>query len=182
MIWRDWRTPASGEPLGEMRFDAVMYDREVARAEEDHAWAWPARTLARLIDEQLRADPTILGHWECAPGWCTAWLKEIDTARLTFLYPATADKVEDPHLQFGLVIDVRDQDPEALAAELIESLRTTDPKSVAEMIGGSRDGAEKLGLVRRPPARWKEPARKLSWTYAADLPGWSGRSVCLHRP
>ncbi|MFC5241345.1 hypothetical protein [Streptomyces atrovirens] len=154
VVWKDWRSSMPGDPPQELRFDAAEYDREVARAEQDHSWEWPARTLARLVADRLRADPTVLGRWDCAPGWCTAWLKEFDTARLTFTHPARKDFFEDPSLQFGLVIDVRGRAPEVLAAEIIESLRNTDPKSVAEMIGGSKDGAEKLGLVRREPSRW----------------------------
>ena len=57
-------------------------------------------------------------------------------------------------MQFGLVVDVQGQAPQVLATEIIESMRGTDPKSIAEMIGGSKDGAEKLGLVYRKPSRW----------------------------
>ncbi|MET9406207.1 hypothetical protein ABZX90_10595 [Streptomyces sp. NPDC002935] len=31
------------------RFDATAYDAEIARAEMDDHWSWPARTMARLI-------------------------------------------------------------------------------------------------------------------------------------
>lgn len=154
VVWREWRSSMSGDPPQEVRFDAVEYDREVARAEQDHSWEWPARTLARLVADQFRADPSILGRWDCAPDWCTAWLKDFDLARLTFNYPARSGSFEDPSVQFGLVVDVRGQAPEVLAAELVESMRNIDPKSIAEMIGGSKDGAEKLGLVYRSPNRW----------------------------
>jgi hypothetical protein len=154
VVWKDWRSPVSGAPQQEVRFDAVAYDREVTRAERDHGWEWPARTLARLVAGQLRADPTILGRWDCQPGWCTAWLKDFDTARLTFTHPAHRDSFHDPWIQFGLVIQVGDQDPQALAAQIIASMRTTDPKSTAEMIGGGKDTAVKLGLAYRKPTRW----------------------------
>ncbi|MEV6929300.1 hypothetical protein AB0M46_33085 [Dactylosporangium sp. NPDC051485] len=154
VVWKDWRSSMPGDPPQEVRFDAMEYDREVARAEQDHSWEWPTRTLARLVADQFRADPTILARWDCAPGWCTAWLKDFDVARLTFNYPARRASFEDPSVQFGLVVDVRGQAPEALATELVESMRNIDPKSIAEMIGGSKDGAEKLGLVYRSPSRW----------------------------
>ncbi|MGD3112605.1 hypothetical protein [Streptomyces sp. YGL11-2] len=154
VVWKDWRSSMPGDPPQEVRFGATAYDREVTRAERDHSWEWPARTVARLVADHLRADPTILGRWDCAPGWCTAWLKEYDTARLTFNHPARTGSFEEPSLQFGLVVDVRGRAPESLAAEIIEAMRNTDPKSVAEMIGGSKDGAEKLGLVYRKPSRW----------------------------
>ncbi|MBA2890717.1 hypothetical protein [Nonomuraea soli] len=155
VVWKDWRSSTPGAAPPEVRFDASEYDRELARAEQDHQWEWPARTVARLVAERFRADPTILGRWDCSAGWCTAWLQEFDTARLTFHHPARTDSFDAPELQFGLVIDVRDRPPEILAAELIESMRNTDPKSTAEMIGGSKDAAEKLGLVyRKPSRRW----------------------------
>lgn len=154
VVWKDWRSSKQGDPPQEVRFDAAEYDREVARAEQDHSWEWPARTLARLVADRLRADPTVLGRWDCAPGWCTAWLKDLDTARLTFTHPARRGSLKDPSVQFGLVVDVQGRAPDMLAAEIVESMRNTDPKSVAEMIGGSKDAAEKLGLVYSEPNRW----------------------------
>lgn len=93
-------------------------------------------------------------RWDCEPGWCTAWLKDFDTARLTFTHPARRDSFDAPSIQFGLVVEVGNQNPQALSAQIIASMRRTDPKSTAEMIGGSKDGAEKLGLAYRKPARW----------------------------
>ena len=154
VLWKDWRSSMPGDPPQQVRFDAAYYDRQVARAEEDRSWEWPARTVARLVNQQLRAEPDILGGWDCKPGWCTAWLKDFDTARLTFLYPADRDSLHDPHVQFGLVIDVQGQDPRTVAARLVESLRVNDPKTIAEVIGGSKDGAEKLGLTSRKAVRW----------------------------
>jgi hypothetical protein len=145
VVWKDWRSSLR-EPPGEFRFDAREYDREVARAEQDHSWEWPARTVARLVSEQWHA---ILGRWDCAPDWCTAWLRDHDTARLSFVHP-----VEDPSVRFGLVVDVGDRDPDAVAADVIASMRNTDPKSVAEMIRGSAEDAEELGLVYTEPSRW----------------------------
>ncbi|WP_343447270.1 hypothetical protein [Micromonospora schwarzwaldensis] len=154
VIWKDWRSSTPGDPPPEMRFDATQYDREIIRAEQDHTWEWPARTLARRVADRLRADPTILNRWDCAPGWCTAWLKEYDLARLTFNHPARTNSFSDPSIQFGLVVDVYGQDPDLLATEIIESMKNVDPKSTAEMIGGSKDTAEKLGLAYRKPNRW----------------------------
>jgi len=155
VVWKHWRASKSADPPGEVRFDAARYDEEVDRAERDHSWEWPARAVARLVDEQLRAEPGILGRWDCAPGWCEAWLQDSDKVRLTFRHPAHVESYEDPAVQFGIVIDVADESPRAYAAQLIESLRCTDPKTTAEIIGGSRDGAERLGLTPRQPAnRW----------------------------
>jgi hypothetical protein len=60
---------------------------------------------------------------------------------------------QEPWVQFGLVIDIQDQDPETVAEQVIESMRDTDPKTRAEMIEGSRDSAEKLGLTYKEPTR-----------------------------
>jgi hypothetical protein len=155
VVWKDWRSSMKGDPPPEARFNAAAYDREVARAEQDYTWEWPARTAARLLDARFHADPDILGRWGCAPGWCTAWLKDFNAARLTFAYPANATFGQEPWVQFGLVIDIQDQDPETVAEQVIESIRDTDPKTRAEMIGGSRDGAEKLGLTCKKPTRWQ---------------------------
>ncbi len=154
VIWKDWRSSMPGGHPQETRFDAAEYDREITRAEQDHSWEWPARTVARLVAEQFRADPAILDQWNCRPGWCTAWLKDFDTARLTFGYPARRTSSDEPSVQFGLLVDVRDRDPVATAAEVVESIRDIDPKSTAEIIGGTKDGAEKLGLAYRKPSRW----------------------------
>jgi hypothetical protein len=154
VVWKNWRSSMHGDPPRDVRFDAAEYDQEIERAEQDHSWEWPARTVARLIADGLRADPAILGRWDCAPGWCTAWLHDFETARLTFTYPARLDSFDDPHIQFGLLADVGDQAPESVAAEILKSIRSTDPKTIAEMIGGTKDGADKLGLIYRKPTRW----------------------------
>jgi hypothetical protein len=154
VVWRNWRSSMPGDPPPEFRFDAAHYDEEIDRVSHDHSWEWPARTVARLVNEQLRAEPEILGRWDCRPGWCTSWLREFDTARLVFRHPANVESYKDPHVQFGLVVDVADADPQACAAQLIDSFRATDPKTTAEVVGGSRDGAEKLGLPQRKASRW----------------------------
>jgi hypothetical protein len=154
VVWKDWRSSMPGDPPPEVRFDAALYDAEVERAEHDHSWEWPARTVARLVNERLNAVPGILGQWDCKPGWCTSWLREYDTARLTFQHPAHVESYKDPQVHFGLVIDVAVESPQACAARLIESLQSTDPKTAAEIIGGTRDSAEKLGLTPRKRSRW----------------------------
>jgi hypothetical protein len=159
VAWRNWRSSMKGDPPGDMRFDAIAYDREVKRAEQDFTWEWPARTVSRLARGELRADASILGRWDCSPGWTTAWLREFDAVRISFDYPHRPPgtrNVEDPHVQFGLVIDVpAGEAPADTAERIIESLRSTDPKTSAEVIGGTKDGPERLGLTRRDPVRWR---------------------------
>jgi hypothetical protein len=154
MVWKDWRSSTPGEPLAEVRIDADDYHREVARAEQDHTWEWPARTLARLVSERLHAEPGILGQWDCRLGWCAAWLKDFDIARLTFLHPANRTSGTDPFLQFGLKVRVADQDPQVLAEQITDSMRTADPKITADMIGGNEATATKLGFTYRRSDGW----------------------------
>ncbi len=96
VVWKNWRTSKPGDPSPELRFDAVEYDAEIARAEADFSWEWPARTVARLVIGQLRSDPGLLGRWDCRIGWCTAWLKELDLVRLTFNHPAAPVTADTP--------------------------------------------------------------------------------------
>ncbi|MEV6965675.1 hypothetical protein AB0M47_11205 [Hamadaea sp. NPDC051192] len=156
VVWRNWRSSSTADDLpAEVRFDAVAYDQEVSRAGHDHSWEWPARSVARLVTERLRAEPEILGRWDCRPGWCAAWLREYDTVRLTFQHPAARSSAPtDPSVQFGLVIDVDDRDPTEVAETVVASLIAGDPKEIAEMVGGTTDGPALLGLEYRPPSRW----------------------------
>ena len=155
VVWSGWRGRYRGEPPKEFRFEAADYDTELRRAGQDHIWEWPARTVARLLQAELQTDPNLLGRWGCRLGWCSAWQPHVDEARLTFGYPATVTSPDEPHVQFGLVIDVDPADPDRVVADIVDRLRTTDPKTYAEIVGGSRDGAAQLGLVHREPTRWK---------------------------
>jgi hypothetical protein len=146
VVWRGWRSSMRDDPPADVRFNAAEYDREVARAEQDHQWEWPAHTLARLIGGQLMADRTILDRWDCRLDWFGARPRESDTARLSFTYPVDTDSFEDPFIQFDLAINVNGREPAALAEEIIATMRTTDPKHTAETISGSRELIRKLGL------------------------------------
>jgi hypothetical protein len=151
VVWRDWRSSMKGDPPGEFRFNASEYDREIARAEQDHGWEWPARTVSRLLMSEFREDPALLTRWDCKPGWCAAWLKEYDTVRLTFGHPAHRDSFDDPFVQFGVILEVGERPPATVAAEFVESLRHVDPKTAADVVGG-RD-VESLGFEYRQD-RW----------------------------
>lgn len=129
VVWRDVRSSTHDDLPAEIRFDAAEYDHEVARAEQDHGWEWPARTLARLLTEQLRADPAILGQWNCEFEWCRASPQGGDTAQLAFVQWLP----DGEFTQFALDINAQD----GLAGEIITALRETDPKTTAKKIGGS---------------------------------------------
>jgi hypothetical protein len=151
VVWKDWRWTMRSDRLpGEFRFDADEYDREVARAEADHSWEWPARTVARLVDDRLRADPTVLGRWDCGSGRCRNAWQVHDAAVLDFRYPVDA-RWDDPSVTFRLGIDVGDRDPQVVADDVIAVLCASDPRETVEMVGvDSEAAAERLGLVHRP--------------------------------
>ncbi|MFB7874267.1 hypothetical protein ACFC06_03375 [Nocardia sp. NPDC056064] len=123
VVWTGWRSSKKRALPSEMRFDADAYDREVARAEQDRRWEWPARTVARLVRDGLRDDPIILGRWGCRLDWCDAWLYDYDTVRVGLHYPA--------HPVVNLVVDVGARAAESVAGEILEMLRSADPRSIA---------------------------------------------------
>ncbi|HEV2634632.1 MAG TPA: hypothetical protein VGX23_05765 [Actinocrinis sp.] len=59
MTWDQWRAPDDlSTDLPALCFDAADYESELRRAETDHSWEWPARTVARLLaDELTLTDP-----------------------------------------------------------------------------------------------------------------------------
>ncbi len=55
VIWSEWRNhDEDNVDLPEFWFDAREYQTEVERAVADHSWEWPARTVARLLELDLR--------------------------------------------------------------------------------------------------------------------------------
>ncbi|SDP06824.1 hypothetical protein [Lentzea jiangxiensis] len=150
VVWKDWRWTRHSDRLpGEFRFDAEEYDREVALAEADRSWEWPARTVARLVEQRLRADPSILGRWDCGPGHCHSSRDVHDAAVLDFRYPAGASW-DEPAVTFRHGIDVAGRDPVEVADDVIAMLCASDPKKTVGMVGvDSAATAERLGLLHR---------------------------------
>ncbi|WP_431040627.1 hypothetical protein ACQUSR_01160 [Streptomyces sp. P1-3] len=156
VVWRDWRrpaTPPSQQPppeLPEYRFDAAEYDAEITRAENDHSWAWPARSTARLIAAGLRNRPDLLTRWDAQPGWVGTDFTDPDTAVLSFTFwpglAAGRRNREGPWLQFVWSVPEDGTPPEERAAAALRRLAAADPKAYAEVRGGSREHAEALGF------------------------------------
>jgi hypothetical protein len=156
VVWRDWRrpaTPPSRQPppeLPEYRFNVADYDAEIARAENDHSWAWPARSTARLIAAGLRDRPDLLTRWDGQRGWVGTDFTDPDATVLSFTYwPGLAAGQRDkdgPWLQFIWTLPEDDTPPEDRAAAALRRLATADPKTYAEVRGGSREYAEALGF------------------------------------
>ncbi|WP_433436004.1 hypothetical protein [Nonomuraea sp. CA-141351] len=157
VVWENWRRPqtmpGSRKPAPELpayRFDASAYDAEIARAEADRSWSWPARTLARLIKAGLIEQPELLSRWDASPGWISSGFDDPDTTVVTFWYvPGLAsgrpERADSP-LQFRWVIPDDGAPPETQAAAALRRLAEEDPKSYARICGGSRERAGELGF------------------------------------
>ncbi|MEU0432010.1 hypothetical protein ABZ153_10295 [Streptomyces sp. NPDC006290] len=155
VVWEKWRQtmPGSREPAPEppaYRFDASAYHAEIARAETDCTWSWRARTIARLIKAGLIEEPDLLSRWDAGRGWISSGFDDPDTAVVTFWYvPGLAsgspERADSP-LQFRWVIPDDGTSPEAQATAALRRLAEEDPKSYAQVCGGSRERAEELGF------------------------------------
>ncbi|MFE5872378.1 hypothetical protein ACFQ6V_27515 [Streptomyces roseifaciens] len=155
VVWRDWRRPRalpSGRPapeLPEYRFDAAAYDAEIARAETDRSWAWPARNTARLIAAGLRDRPDVLARWDARLDWAGTDFGEPDTIAVSFTFRpgiAAGRRDKDGHyLQFIWELQDDGTPAEQQAAAALHRLSTADPKGYAQVRGGSRESAEALG-------------------------------------
>ncbi|WP_405532708.1 hypothetical protein OG592_35475 [Streptomyces avidinii] len=139
VVWDGWRNPAGGNAdLPEFRFDAARYEAEVRRADLDRAWEWPARTVAGLLAERLRADPDWSRRWECELDAVRTDQAERNRLELVLIHPdAAADREGRPWLQLGVTLDVGDGDPAAEADRLAAHLASGDRQELAEVWGYS---------------------------------------------
>ncbi|WP_406530401.1 hypothetical protein [Streptomyces sp. I8-5] len=139
VIWSDWRRPAPppsllpARELPEYRFEAAAYDAEIARAENDHSWAWPARKTARLIAAGVRDRPDLLTRWDVEQGWIGTDFRDRDRTVVTLAHragPSAGQGAEDAHRQH-LVWHVPDDGttPEHRAAAALHRLATVDPRT-----------------------------------------------------
>ncbi|MFD5030449.1 hypothetical protein ACFWM0_08505 [Streptomyces sp. NPDC058405] len=155
VVWENWRRPqampGSREPAPELptyRFDAAAYDAEITRAESDTSWSWPARTVARLIKTGLMERPDLLSRWDARRGWISSGFEDPDTTVVTFSYAPglAAGKQDGIPLQFRWVVPDDGTPPEAQAGAALRRLAEEDPKTYAQVCGGSRERAEELGF------------------------------------
>ncbi|MDX3535453.1 hypothetical protein PV721_13945 [Streptomyces sp. MB09-01] len=139
VVWDGWRNPAGGNAdLPEFRFDAARYAAEVRRAGQDRAWEWPARTVAGLLAERLRADPGWSRRWECELDAVWTDQAERNRLQLVLIHPdAAADREGRPWLQLGVTLDVGDGDAVAEVDRLAARLASGDRQELAEVWGGS---------------------------------------------
>ncbi|GAB1822852.1 hypothetical protein [Herbidospora sp. RD11066] len=138
VVWRDWL--ASGKAVLEtFRFPAAHYDETVARADRDRSWEWPAQSVARELDRLLEEDPGLLGAWQCVSDGAFARADAYDEVTVYFWSPGRPGDLPEgePSLQFEWVIAVDGTDDLAVVVEL---LREVDPRTDAEVVGGSGPG------------------------------------------
>ncbi|WP_331736819.1 hypothetical protein [Streptomyces sp. NBC_00211] len=155
VIWSDWRNPDDEDlDLPELRFEVDPYEAEVRRASTDHGWEWPARTVARLLEERLREDVGRLTTWECELGAVSAWHWEPDRINVFLFHPGRSAIREDrPWLQFHMTLPISGDDPADQAERLEARLTAEDPREVARVCGGSTEFAEQLGYPWPGPRR-----------------------------
>ncbi|MGW6738833.1 hypothetical protein [Streptomyces sp. NPDC055013] len=157
VVWHGWRNPDDDElDLPSYRFDARQYEAEVQRAVADHSWEWPARTIARLLEEGLSRQTQWLDRWECELAWVSALPWERDRIAVVFFFqpgqPINRD--ERPWLQFRIALSVTGEAPEVQADRMSQGLLLEDPKAIGHVCGGSREFADELGYPwpeRFPP-------------------------------
>ncbi|MEU3482801.1 hypothetical protein ACI2LO_14460 [Streptomyces sp. NPDC033754] len=134
VVWDGWRRTGGERGLPELsayRFDAVAYDAEIARAERDQSWTWPARHTARLIAAGLRDRPESLTRWGLRQGWISTEFDAPDTTLVTFTGPGEEGK----RRQFLWRIPDDGTPPEEQAAEALRRLEEGDPRGYPELRG-----------------------------------------------
>jgi hypothetical protein len=148
VVWRDWTDSIKVErPLhGPDRFAAAQYDEELARAERDRGWEWPARRLARLVNERFRADATLLGRWDCQFAGASAPAPDPEHVHVSFQRVGYL-------LHFVAVVPVPSGDPDAQVDAIVRELSDEDPRQQRWLVGGSLESIERFGFAspRRPP-------------------------------
>ena len=158
--WYGWRTPddssdrSSTPGLTDLRFDAVQYDAELARAESDSSWEWTGQTTARLLRQHLRERPDLLARWNCSLNWVTTHHHARDQVELSFSYPEQPYNATGmPWLQFIWSIPDDGTPPERQAEAAWQRLAEADPTTYARVAGGSQASAEALGFPWPPRDR-----------------------------
>ncbi|WP_199041577.1 hypothetical protein [Glycomyces salinus] len=156
VLW-DVKATRGGTETAQFAFDAREYDAEVARAEADYSWEWPALRAARMLNRRLRDDPSLLSRWDCCNYGAVSWNFDRSILRLILWHPEPPNP-DRPWLQFQYRTEIPDAtsvDDDAVAAtveEILERLRTNDPKSIGKLCGGSEENAKALGYPW-PPVR-----------------------------
>lgn len=150
VVWTGWRDPAHQEfDPPELRFTADQYEAEVLRAGEDRSWEWPAGAVARLLEAGLRRHADWLARWDCELEGVWSSRKEPDRIHVVLMHPRNRADPDRPWLQFGMTLPIAADTPSTQAERYEAQLTAGDPRTTAEVWGGSHD-AERLGYPWPP--------------------------------
>lgn len=141
IIWDRWFNPAASHvPLGEFRFDAEQYENEILRAHQERTWEWQGRTIARLVETSLRAEPTVMGQWHSSLDFAVSLPGRRSEVEVVFASPSRQPLLDRPmeHTQYRLRIPLTEEPAEVQADRILASLKTNDPRDSAERCGGYR--------------------------------------------
>ncbi|MFB7277447.1 hypothetical protein ACFCZV_10090 [Streptomyces hydrogenans] len=129
VVWSGWRR--SGRPLDlpEYRFDADAYDSEIARAEQDHDWTWPARSTARLIVTGLRDRPGLLTRRGLVQGWTGTSHGEPGTTVVTFFGPPPEGAGTAAPRAYTWLLPDDGTPPQERAARALRRMAEEDPRT-----------------------------------------------------
>ncbi|WP_405883175.1 hypothetical protein OG762_34235 [Streptomyces sp. NBC_01136] len=109
-----------------------------------------------MIAAGLREQPDLLTRWDGQVGWIGTDFQDQDSTVVSFMYwpgLATGQRDKDgPWLQFIWSLPDDGTPPENQAAVALQQLAEQDPKTYAQVRGGSREFAKTLGFP------WPEPA------------------------
>ncbi|WP_369147452.1 hypothetical protein [Streptomyces sp. R44] len=137
VVWGDWSRPGAPRGLPDLpvlRFDADAYDTEVARAEQDRGWSWPARDTARLIARGLRERPELLARWDLRQGWTGTDFGDPDTTVITYddLPPTAGGAPDVQPRQYVWLLPDDGTPPEQRAAAALRRFAEEDPRRYPE--------------------------------------------------
>ncbi|MER5207259.1 hypothetical protein [Streptomyces sp. NPDC002825] len=140
VVWGDWSRPGAPRGLPDLpvlRFDADAYDTEVARAEQDRGWSWPARDTARLIARGLRERPELLARWGLRLGWTGTDFGDPDATVITYddLPPAAGGAQDVQPRQYLWLLPDDGAPPERRAAAALRRFAEEDPRRYPESAG-----------------------------------------------
>uniref|UniRef100_UPI000B1BD973 hypothetical protein n=2 Tax=Streptomyces sp. RTd22 TaxID=1841249 RepID=UPI000B1BD973 len=157
VVWDGWRDPYEGEvALGAFRFDARAYDAEVERVATGDGWEWAGHAVARLLDSEFRRHPEWLARWQCRFGSVFSLPWERERITFSFFHPEFPPAEDGaPWLQFLMTEPVTDEAPDEQVRAFVERIAGSDPRAAADVCGGSRESAERLGYPwpQRPRGR-----------------------------
>ncbi|MEW2128438.1 hypothetical protein AB0891_32500 [Streptomyces sp. NPDC007259] len=128
VVWGGWRCPVppgGKREMPEIRFEAAAYDAEIARAEGDDGWAWPARRAARLTVAGLRGRPDLLTRWNVRLGWTGTAFSDPEVTVISLLY----DAEDGTARQILWRVPEDGTPPEDRAAAALDRLTREDPRT-----------------------------------------------------